>query len=187
MKLRNLLIGAGVAAVGGIGTKLAVDYLRNRGKEEPAEGDLSDDSAAAASEQSATARLASYSPNQPVIKYVSVEPQSVQGFLDASFGSPGRYVPTRPPKIFEYQETQYMVIWAFDHQKDKNQMLAFIYTDAGRKMVASVGYTSEATDYNINLQDTPLAVELASNGQQITSGEGTAPGTDAVDLVLAGS
>ncbi|WP_215629093.1 MULTISPECIES: hypothetical protein [Moorena] len=30
-------------------------------------------------------------------------------------------------------------------------VLAFIYTDEGRKMVASVGYTPDATDYNINL------------------------------------
>jgi uncharacterized membrane protein YebE (DUF533 family) len=32
--LRNILIGAGVAAVGAIGTKAAVDYLRNRNQEE---------------------------------------------------------------------------------------------------------------------------------------------------------
>ncbi len=31
-KLRNILLGAGVTAVGAIGTKKAVDYLRNRGK-----------------------------------------------------------------------------------------------------------------------------------------------------------
>ena len=185
MKLRNLLIGAGVAAVGGIGTKLAVDYLRNRDKEEPAEGDLNDDAAAEAAEEVAAARMASYSPDDPVIKYVSVEPGSVQGFLDASFGSAGRYVPTRPPKIFEYQDTQYMVIWAYDNDKEKNQMLAFIYTDAGRKMIASVGYTADATDYNINLEDTPLAVEV--NGEQITSGQGGTDGTDEVDLVLAGA
>ncbi|MDJ1173072.1 hypothetical protein [Roseofilum capinflatum] len=185
MKLRNLLIGAGVAAVGGIGTKLAVDYLRNRDKEEPVEGDLNDEAAAEEAEQAAAAQMATFSPEEPVIQYVSVEPESVQGFLDASFGAPGRYVPTRPPKIFDYQDTQYMVIWAFDNQQEKNQMLAFVYTDAGRQMIASVGYTADATDYNITLDDTPLAVEV--NGEQITSGQGATDGTDEVDLVLAGA
>lgn len=185
MKLRNLLIGAGVAAVGGIGTKMAVDYFRNRGKEEPVAGNLNDDAAAEAAEQAAVAQMASYSSNDPVIQYVSVEPESVQGFLDASFGAPGRYVPTRAPKIFDYQDTQYMVIWAYDNNKEKNQMLAFVYTDAGRQMVASVGYTADATDYNINLQETPMAVEV--NGEQITSGQGETGGTDEVDFILAGS
>ncbi|MDB9516333.1 hypothetical protein PN466_05095 [Roseofilum reptotaenium CS-1145] len=185
MKLRNLLIGAGVAAVGGIGTKMAVDYFRNRGKEEPVAGNLNDDAAAEAAEQAAVAQMASYSSGDPVIQYVSVEPESVQGFLDASFGAPGRYVPTRAPKIFDYQDTQYMVIWAYDNDKEKNQMLAFVYTDAGRQMVASVGYTADATDYNINLQETPMAVEV--NGEPITSGQGETGGTDEVDLILAGS
>ncbi|MDJ1181108.1 hypothetical protein PJF56_19800 [Roseofilum sp. BLCC_M91] len=185
MKLRNVLIGAGVAAVGGIGTKLAVDYLRNRDKEEPVEGDLNDEAAAEAAEEAASAQMATFSSEEPVIKYVSVEPESVQGFLDASFGSEGRYVPTRPPKVFEYEETQYMVIWAYDNEQDKNQMLAFVYTDEGRKMIASVGYTADATDYNITLDDTPLAVEV--NGEQITSGQGATDGADEVDLVLAGA
>ncbi|MDJ1168067.1 hypothetical protein PMG71_01345 [Roseofilum sp. BLCC_M154] len=185
MKLRNVLIGAGVAAIGGIGTKMAVDYLRNRDQEEPAEGDLNDDAAAEAAEEAAAAQMATFSASEAVIKYVSVEPSSVQGFLDASFGSPGRYVPTRPPKLFEYQETQYMVIWAYDNQQEKNQMLAFVYTDEGRKMIASVGYTADATDYNITLDNTPLAVEV--NGEQITSGQGSTNGSDEVDLVLAGS
>jgi hypothetical protein len=38
-----------------------------------------------------------------------------------------------------------MVIWARDNQQNKNQMLAFIYTDNERKMIASVGYTTEKT------------------------------------------
>lgn len=185
MKLRNLLIGAGVTAIGGIGTKMAVDYLRNRDKEEPATGDLNDDAAAEAAEEAATSEMASYSADTPAVKYVSVEPGSVQGFLDKSFGAPGRYVPTRAPKVFEYQDTQYMAIWAYDNEKEKNQLLAFVYADEGRKMIASVGYTAETTDYNLNLGGTPLAVEV--NGEQLTSGQGETAGTEAVDLVLAGS
>ena len=167
-KLRNILIGAGIAAVGAIGTKKAVDYFRNRGKEEvvdEAEGDAE-------------------APAPDEVAYATVEPDSVQDFLDRSFGAPGRYVPNRSPKVFEYQDEDYMVIWARDNQKDKNQMLAFKYTDAGRKMVASVGYTEDATDYNINLDDTSFAVEV--NGEQITSGQGETDGTDEVDFVLAG-
>ena len=166
-KLRNLLIGAGVAAVGAIGTKKAVDYFRNRGKEEvvdESEGDA---------EETAPDEVA----------YATVEPSSVQDFLDKSFGDPGRYVPTRPPKVFEYQDDQYMVIWARDNKKDKNQMLAFKYTDAGRKMIASVGYTGDETDYNLNMEDTAFAVEV--NGDKMNSGQGTTDGTDEVDFVLA--
>lgn len=163
--LRNLLIGAGVAAVGGIGTKLAVDYFRNRGQEEPAPEGNDDVKPSSAQE----------------VAYVTVEAGSVQSFLDASFGNPGRYVPTRPPKIFEYQDQQYMVIWAYDNDKKKNQLLAFKYTPQGRKMVASVGYTTNATDYNITLDGTNLAIEV--NGKQITSGQGQTDGTNEVDLV----
>ena len=166
-KLRNILLGAGVAAVGAIGTKKAVDYLRNRGKEEvidESQGDVED---VAADE----------------VAYATVEPSSVQDFLDKSFGNPGRYVPNRPPKVFEYQGEQYMVIWAKDNEKDKNQMMAFKYTDAGRKMVASVGYTGSATDYNVNLDDTDFAVEV--NGEKIASGQGETDGADEVDFVLA--
>ena len=166
-KLRNILLGAGVAAVGAIGTKKAVDYLRNRGKEEvidESQGDVED---VAADE----------------VAYATVEPGSVQDFLDKSFGNPGRYVPNRPPKVFEYQGEQYMVIWAKDNEKDKNQMMAFKYTDAGRKMVASVGYTGSATDYNVNLDDTDFAVEV--NGEKIASGQGETDGADEVDFVLA--
>ena len=166
-KLRNILLGAGIAAVGAIGTKKAVDYFRNRDKEEvvdEAEGD------AEATE-----------PDE--VAYATVEPQSVQDFLDKSFGDPGRYVPTRPPKIFDFQGEQYMVIWARDNKKDKNQMLAFKYTDAGRQMVASVGYTGDGTDYNLSLDGTSFAVEV--NGEQLVAGQGETDGTDEVDFVLA--
>ena len=166
-KLRNILLGAGVAAVGAIGTKKAVDYLRNRGEEEVVEESAGDAESVAPDE----------------VAYATVEPDSVQNFLDASFGSPGRYVPTRSPKVFEYQDEQYMVIWARDNEKDKNQMMAFKYTDAGRKMVASVGYTGDATDYNLNLDDTDFAVEV--NGDKLVSGQGETDGADEVDFVLA--
>lgn len=167
-KLRNILIGAGVAAVGAIGTKKAVDYFRNRGKEEVI-AESQEDAVPADAEE---------------VAYANVPESSVQGFLDGSFGSPGRYVPNRPPKVFDYQGEQYMVIWAYDNQKNKNQMMAFQYTDGGRKMVASVGYTADATDYNINLSSTPFAVEVG--GKQITSGQSETDGTNDVDFVLAG-
>jgi hypothetical protein len=117
------------------------------------------------------------------VAYAIVDPASVQDFLNKSFGKPGRYVPTRPPKIFDYQDRQYMVIWAYDNDQHKNQMLAFIYTDEGRKMVASVGYTSDSTDYNLSLGGTPFAIEV--NGQQLISGQGKTEGTGDVDFVLA--
>lgn len=166
-KLRNILLGAGVAAVGAIGTKKAVDYFRNRGKEEvvdEAEGDA-------------------VAPAPDEVAYATVEPESVQDFLDNSFGDPGRYTPTRPPKVFEYQDEQYMVIWARDNKQNKNQMLAFKYTDAGRQMVASVGYTGNNTDYNLKLNGTSFAVDV--NGEQLVSGQGNTDGTDEVDFVLA--
>lgn len=166
-KLRNILLGAGVAAVGAIGTKKAVDYLRNRDKEEVVDESNPDVEEVAADE----------------VAYATVEPSSVQDFLDRSFGNPGRYVPTRSPKVFEYQGEQYMVIWAKDNEKDKNQMMAFKYTDAGRKMVASVGYTGDATDYNLSLDDTDFAVEV--NGEKLVSGQGETDGADEVDFVLA--
>ena len=166
-KLRNILLGAGVAAVGAIGTKKAVDYLRNRGEEEVVDEAKGDVDTVAADE----------------VAYASVEPKSVQDFLDKSFGSPGRYVPTRSPKMFEYQEDQYMVIWAKDNEKNKNQMMAFKYTDAGRQMVASVGYTGEATDYNLSLDNTDFAIEV--NGEKLISGKGETDGADDVDFVLA--
>ena len=166
-KLRNILLGAGVAAVGAIGTKKAVDYLRNRDKEEVVDESQGDAENIAADE----------------VAYATVEPSSVQDFLDKSFGNPGRYVPTRPPKVFEYHDDQYMVIWAKDNEKDKNQMMAFKYTDAGRKMVASVGYTGDSTDYNLNLDDTDFAVEV--NDEKLVSGQGNTDGADEVDFVLA--
>ncbi len=167
VKLRNLLIGAGLTAVGAIGTKAAVDYFRNRGEEEAVD-EAEGDQEVTSSEE---------------VAYVVVEPDSVQEFLDNSFGDPGRYVPNRPPKIFEYQDEDYMVIWAEDTQQNKNQMLVFHYTDEGRKMVASVGYTSSVTDYNLSLSDTPFAVEV--NEQKLTGGKGETQGTDNVDFVLA--
>ena len=166
-KLRNILLGAGVAAVGAIGTKKAVDYLRNRDQEEVVDENEGDVESVAADE----------------VAYATVEPSSVQDFLDKSFGNPGRYVPTRAPKVFEYQDDQYMVIWAKDQEKDKNQMMAFKYTDAGRKMVASVGYTGDATDYNLSLDETDFAVEV--NGEKLVSGQGETDGADVVDFVLA--
>lgn len=169
-KLRNVLVGAGVATAGAIGTKLAVDYFRNRDQQE-----LVDESQGDAEPTS-----------EAEVAYANVEPSSVQSFLDASFGDPGRYVPNRPPKVFDYQGQQYMVIWARDNKQQKNQMLAFLYTDAGRDMIASVGYTPEKTDYNLNLGSTPFAVEF--NGKQVTSGQTKdAQGTNDVDFVLAGS
>lgn len=169
-KLRNVLIGAGVATAGAIGTKVAVDYFRNRGQEDPVDDNQQDAVPTSSAE----------------VAYANVEQSSVQGFLDASFGEPGRYVPTRPPKVFDYQGQQYMVIWAYDNKQQKNQMLAFLYTDQGRKMIASVGYTQQKTDYNLNLGGTPFAVEF--NGQQLTSGQTKdATGTNDVDFVLAGA
>lgn len=166
-KLRNILLGAGVAAVGAIGTKKAVDYLRNRGQEDVVEESVGDVEAIAADE----------------VAYATVEADSVQDFLNQSFGNPGRYVPTRPPKVFEYQNDQYMVIWAKDNEKNKNQMMAFKYTDAGRKMVASVGYTGNTTDYNLSLDGTDFAVEV--NGEKLVSGKGETAGANEVDFVLA--
>ena len=57
--------------------------------------------------------------------------------------------------------------------------------EEGRKMIASVGYTADLTDYNLSLDDTPSAIEV--NGEQMTSGQGKTDGTDEVDLVPAGS
>ncbi len=165
--LRNLLIGAGVAAAGAIGTKKAVDYFKNRGKEEAPPEDEPD----------------AEDPAEDEVAFVPVEESSVQPFLDASFGDAGRYVPNRPPKIFEYQGEQYMVIWAYDNKQEKNQMMAFKYTDEGRKMVASVGYTDDKTDYNLSLDPTPFAVEV--NGEKFQSGQSETDGTSDVDFVLA--
>ncbi|MDJ0695662.1 hypothetical protein [Mastigocoleus sp. MO_188.B34] len=165
--LRNILVGTGIAAVGAIGTKAAVDYFQNRGKEEVID------------ESEGDAEVTS--PEE--VAYATVEESSVQEFLDVSFGDAGRYVPNRPPKIFDYQGEQYMVIWAYDNKQEKNQMLAFKYTDAGRKMIASVGYTGEKTDYNLNLEDTPFAIDV--NGNKLQSGQSETEGSEDVDFVLA--
>ncbi|MGK7888293.1 MAG: hypothetical protein AB4042_03100 [Leptolyngbyaceae cyanobacterium] len=169
--LAKVVAGAAGVAATGYGVKKAVDYFQNRGQEEndpeiteEAEVELESDD----------------------IAFAVVEPESVQPFLDVSFGAEGRYVPTRPPKVFEYQDQDYMVIWAYDNEKEKNQLLAFKYTDNERKMIASVGYTTDATDYNINLDGTNLAVKISSNGEEITSGTGETDGTDEVDLVPVG-
>jgi hypothetical protein len=166
-QLRNWLVGAGIAVAGGIGTKAVVDYLQNRGQEDQIDEGKGD--------QKATSELE--------VAYALVEPNSVQDFLDKSFGNPGRYVANRSPKVFEYQGKQYLIIWSYDNQKKKNQMLVFTYTDAGRDMIASVGYTATVTDYNIELSNTPFAVDI--NGQSIKSGKGETGGTSNVDLVLA--
>jgi hypothetical protein len=165
--LRNVLIGAGIATVGAIGTKAAVDYFKNRGDENPPDDQQGDQQAASAQE----------------VSYAKVEDASLQQFLDVSFGAPGRYVPNRPAKVFDYQGKQYMVVWARDNQKNKNQMLAFLYKPEGRKMIASVGYTSAMTDYNIDLDETPFAVEV--NGQKLRTGNGAVKGAEDVDFVLA--
>jgi hypothetical protein len=164
--LRNVLVGAGLTAVGAIGTKAAVDYFRNRGQEEVKSENEGDAEATSPEE----------------VAYATVEASSVQDFLDKSFEA-GRYTPNRPPKVFDYQGQQYMVIWALDNKQQKNQMLAFQYTPSGRQMVASVGYTGNATDYNINLGSTPFAIEV--NGQQLTAGKGETSGANDVDFVLA--
>jgi hypothetical protein len=167
-RLRNFLVGAGIATAGAIGTKVAVDYFKNRGKEDVVDESKGDAIAA--------------SPQQ--VSYAVVQPSEVQTFLDTSFGEPGRYVPIREPKVFDYQDQQYMVIWAEDNKNNKSQMMAFQYTDAGRKMIASVGYTSAKTDYNLpGLGSTPFAVEV--NGQKLTSGQGETGGSNDVDFVLA--
>ncbi|MCW6037808.1 hypothetical protein K4A83_16235 [Spirulina subsalsa FACHB-351] len=165
-KLRNVLVGAGVVAVGAIGTKKAVDYFRNKNKEEVVQDSQPD------AEPTSTAEVA----------YAVVQDDSVQKFLDASFGDAGRYIPTRSPKVFDYLGKQYMVIWAKDNKQNKNQLLAFVYTDQGRKMIASVGYTSEKTDYNLSLGDTPFAVDV--NGNLLKTGQSETSGTSDVDFIL---
>lgn len=167
-RLRKILAGAGIATVGAIGTKMAIDYFRNRNKEE-----VVDESQGDVKEEELPAEQ---------VSYAVVQDDSLQAFLDATFGAPGRYVPTRPPKVFSYHGQEYMVVWTYDNDKSKNQMLAFKYTDAGRKMIASVGYTRDKTDYNLTgLDETEFAIEV--NGKKITSGQGETEGTDDVDFV----
>lgn len=169
--LAKIVGGVAGAAATGYGVKKAVDYFQNRGQEEP---------------DPETTEDAEVELEQDDIAFATMETESVQPFLDASFGAEGRYVPIRPPKVFEYQEQNYMVIWAYDNEKEKNQLLAFKYTEDGRKMLASVGYTADATDYNVNLDGTNLAVEISGSGEQITSGQGETDGTEEVDLVPIG-
>ena len=174
MKFGNrakIVAGVAGAAATCYGVKKAVDYFQNRGQEEP---------------DPETTEDAEVELEQDDIAFATMETESVQPFLDASFGAEGRYVPIRPPKVFEYQEQNYMVIWAYDNEKEKNQLLAFKYTEDGRKMLASVGYTADATDYNVNLDGTNLAVEISGSGEQITSGQGETDGTEEVDLVPIG-
>ena len=173
MKFGNLAkIAAGVvgAAATGYGVKKAADYFQNRDKEE-ADSETTEDTEVELEAND--------------IAFVAVELNSVQSFLDTSF-SPGRYTPSRTPKVFEYQEQDYMVIWANDNEKEKNQLLVFQYTEEGRKMIASIGYTSDATYYNINLDGTNLAVKISDEMELITSGQGQTDGTDQVDLVPIG-
>ncbi|WP_017294171.1 hypothetical protein [Geminocystis herdmanii] len=167
-KLRNILIGAGIATVGAIGVKKAVDYFQEK-KQQEVVNQLPED--------------ASISNPQEEVAFAVVETNSVQGFLDKTFGTVGRYQPNRSPKVFEYQDKNYMVIWAYDQQKSKNQMLVFVYTDKGREMIGSVGYTASETDYRLTMENTPFAVII--NGKKLQSGEGETSGTNDVDFVLA--
>ena len=50
-------------------------------------------------------------------------------------------------------------------------------------MIASVGYTAQKTDYNLELANTPFVIEV--NGKQIKSGQLETSGTNDVDFVLA--
>jgi hypothetical protein len=173
-KLRNVLIGAGIAGIGAIGVKKAIDYFQEQREDEEAK-----------IEPSATLEEEDMVISNPEeeVAFALVEKASVQDFLDKSFGDVGRYQPNRQPKIFEYQDKDYMVIWAYDNKKSKNQMLVFLYTDEGKKMIGSVGYTESATDYNLNMADTPFAVEI--NGKLFQSGKGETEGTSDVNFVLS--
>ncbi len=176
-KLRNLLIGAGLAGVGAIGVKKAVDYFQDKKEAKAAQQNQFTPVTAPEGEDEIIRNP------QEEVAFAVVEESSVQGFLDKSFGDPGRYKPTRQPKIFEYQDEDYMVIWAYDNKNNKNQMLVFLYTDSGREMIGSVGYTNSATDYNLSMGSTPFAVEI--NGELFESGQGNTDGTSDVNFVLA--
>lgn len=89
-QIHKILAGAGLTALGAIGTKAAVDYFRNRGQEEDIDKSQGDQQISV--------------PEQEVA-YVVVKADSVQDFLDRSFGDAGRYIPNRPAKIFEYCKT----------------------------------------------------------------------------------
>lgn len=88
-KLRNILIGAGITAIGAIGTKTAIDYFHNREEEDvidESEGDQ---------------EVSSY---EEEVAYVVVEQNSVQEFLDKSFGDPAAMFPTVPPKFLSIKK-----------------------------------------------------------------------------------
>ena len=76
-----------------------------------------------------------------------------------------------------------MAIWANDTQLSKKQLLVFIYEDDQRKMIASVGYTNDLTDYDLKMSATPFAVLV--NGDKLATGKSETAGTDDVTLVLA--
>lgn len=186
-KLRNILMGAGIATVGAIGVKKAVDYFQGK-KQEKAVSQLPENASISKPQEQEEAvnqlpEDASISNPQEEVAFAVVETSSVQDFLDKTFGTVGRYQPNRSPKIFEYQDQDYMVIWAYDQQQSKNQMLVFLYTDKGREMIGSVGYTASESDYRLKMENTPFAVTI--NGKKLQSGEGETSGTNDVDFVLA--
>lgn len=183
-KLRNILMSAGIATLGAIGVKKTVDYFQNK-KQEEAVNQLPENVPNQLT-QNAPNQLpedASISNPQEEVAFAVVETSVVQDFLDKTFGTVGRYQPNKSPKVFEYLDQDYMVIWAYDQQKSKNQMLVFLYTDKGREMIGSVGYTASETDYRLKMENTPFAVSI--NGKKLQSGEGETSGTNDVDFVLA--
>lgn len=165
--LNTILEKTGLKSLGKFGKKKADEYL----KADKPEPDID------ASEVETIALTAEE------VAFTEVESASVQNFLDASFGDAGRYVPNRSPKIFEHQEKSYMAIWCNDTQLDKKQLLVFIYENDQRKMIASVGYTKDETDYDLKMTGTPFAVLI--NGKKLTTGKNETAGTDNVTLVLA--
>jgi len=165
--LGKILDKTGLKSLGKFGKKKTDDYLKTDKHETPID----------ASEAEAIA----LTPEE--VAFTEVESASVQNFLDVSFGTPGRYVPNRSPKIFEHQDKSYMAIWADDTKLAKKQLLVFIYEDDQRKMIASVGYTNDVTDYDLKMSATPFAVLV--NGTKLTTGKSETTGTSDVALVLA--
>ena len=165
--LGTILEKTGLKSLGKFGKKKTDEYL----KTDKHEADIDE------SEAAAIALTAEE------VAFTEVESASVQNFLDVSFGAPGRYVPNRSPKIFEHQDKSYMAIWANDTQLSKKQLLVFIYEDDQRKMIASVGYTNDLTDYDLKMSATPFAVLV--NGDKLATGKSETAGTDDVTLVLA--
>lgn len=167
VSLSGFLEKTGLSSLGKIGKKKTDDFLASNRNE--------------AEIDAAEAEAISLTADE--VAFTNIEPSSVQDFLDKSFGKPGRYVPNQEPKVFEHQEVHYLAIWADDTELSKKQFLAFLYTDAGRKLVASVGYTAELTDYNIDLSTTPFAILV--NGEKLKIGKGEAAGATDVNLVLS--